>query len=168
MPGLGGQALWREHALQSARVLSAIDPHFIRLRTTAVAPGTRLEELVQAGRLSPMNDEQVVAEIRLFLEHLDGTGTLQSDHVLNLLPELEGRLPDDLPEMLATIDRFQSLEPHLRRAFILGRRATLLTYLSDLDHPPLRQRALALVDRVEAHYGGDQEAALRDLMSRFV
>ncbi|MEF8888527.1 MAG: radical SAM protein, partial [Desulfohalobiaceae bacterium] len=31
MPGLGGRELSREHALETARVLDAIDPHFIRL-----------------------------------------------------------------------------------------------------------------------------------------
>jgi len=33
MPGLGGKAMWREHAIETARVLSQIDPDFIRVRT---------------------------------------------------------------------------------------------------------------------------------------
>ena len=36
MPGLGGQALWREHAVETARVLNRINPHFIRLRSLRV------------------------------------------------------------------------------------------------------------------------------------
>jgi len=30
MPGLGGQEMWKEHAIETARVLNKINPHFIR------------------------------------------------------------------------------------------------------------------------------------------
>jgi hypothetical protein len=168
MPGLGGRALWREHAVETARVLSAVDPHFIRLRTLAVAPGTPLEELAASGRFDPMTDEEVVAEIRLLIETLEVTSTLRSAHVLNLLPELEGRLPADRPRLLEVIDRFLSLEERMRRAFVLGRRAGLVSCLGDLEEPVIRDRALALLARVEAEHGGDIHAAVRDLMQRFV
>ncbi len=36
MPGLGGQEMWREHALETARVLNRINPHFIRLRSLRI------------------------------------------------------------------------------------------------------------------------------------
>ena len=169
MPGLGGRRLWRQHATESARVLSAMDPHFIRLRTTAVAPGTELEQLVASGAMEPMDDEQVVEEIRLFLDQLDCTSVLQSDHTLNLLVELEGQLPDDKPRLLEVIDRFQQLSPRLRRAFIIGRRAGgYVNTVADMDHPTLRAQALQLLDRVEEQYGDDFQGAVRDLMSRFV
>lgn len=32
MPGLGGKARWKEHALNTARVLNEINPHFVRSR----------------------------------------------------------------------------------------------------------------------------------------
>ncbi len=169
MPGLGGERLSRDHALQSARVLSAIDPHFIRLRSTAVVPGSDLAELMESGQWAPLQDERVPAELRLFLEHLECTSMLQSDHALNLLTELEGQLPDDKPHMLALLDRFDAMEPQLRRAFVLGRRAGVLSLLSDMEHDtPGRSRALALLDRVEQQYGGDLQAAIRDLMMRFI
>ena len=38
--GLGGTALWREHATETARVLNKIDPHFIRVLTIGVKGGT--------------------------------------------------------------------------------------------------------------------------------
>ncbi len=169
MPGLGGVRLSRVHALESARVLSAIDPHFIRLRTTAVPPGGPLEELKQGGQWQPMDDEQVVDELHLFLSNLDCTSMLQSDHVLNLFSELEGQLPGDKPKMRALLDRFRAMEPRLRRAFILGRRAGQVNQLSDMEkNPAVRERALALLDRVEEQYGGDLQAAVRDLMMRFL
>ncbi len=38
MPGLGGRKMWKEHAVETARVLNEINPHFIRLRSLRV-PG---------------------------------------------------------------------------------------------------------------------------------
>lgn len=168
MPGLGGRALSREHALESARVLSAIDPHFIRLRTTAFSPGTELAEMASDGTIEPMDDEEVVEEIRLLIESLQVSSLLRSDHVLNLLAELEGKLPGDRGRLLGIIDRFQALEPRLRRAFVVARRAGLVTLLDELDRPAVRERALGLLEAVEAEHGGDLGAAVRALMTRFV
>ncbi|RLB09562.1 MAG: radical SAM protein, partial [Deltaproteobacteria bacterium] len=36
MPGLGGQRWWREHAIETAKVLNQINPHFIRLRSLRI------------------------------------------------------------------------------------------------------------------------------------
>jgi len=166
MPGLGGRALSREHALETARVLSAIDPHFIRLRTTAAVPGTGLHELVRRGELEPLSDEEVVAEVRLLLEHLEVSSRLQSDHTLNLLPELQGRLPEDRGRMLAVIDRFQALPPRLRRAFVAARRAGQVLVLDELDEPAARERALALLGALEARHGEALDEALRAWMVR--
>lgn len=168
MPGLGGRTRWREHAVQSARVLSAIDPHFIRLRTTAVPPGTELERLVAEGQMEPMDDEETVAEIRLFIEELEATSLLQSDHILNLLGELEGQLPQDKPRLLAIIDRFEALPDDARRAFVLARRAGIVGSLSSFELPEVREHAMRLLAEVRAHYGDDLRAAVRDLMSQFV
>lgn len=169
MPGLGGVRLSRQHAEQSARVLSAIDPHFIRLRSTAVPPGSPLEELMESGRWAPLPDERVPAELRQLIEGLECTSMVQSDHILNLFSELEGQLPDDKPDMLALLDRFDALEPRLRQAFVLARRAGAVSLLSDLEQSPaMRERALDLLDRVERQYGGDIQAAVRDLMMRFI
>jgi radical SAM superfamily enzyme YgiQ (UPF0313 family) len=168
MPGLGGRGLWRQHAAESARVLSEIDPHFIRLRTTAIAPGTELERLVQQGKLEPMDDEEVVEEIKLFIERLESTAILRSDHILNLLPEIDGQLPEDKPRLLERIERFQSMEPRMRRAYTLGRRACLIAQLDDLDEPETLRRLLDLEREVEQRYGNDLQAAVRDLMTQFI
>lgn len=168
MPGLGGVALSREHAERTADVLNQIDPHFIRLRTTAVAPDTELEELATRGDWEPMDDEQVVDELRVFIGRLKVSSALRSDHMLNLFAELEGQLPDDKKRLLAVIDRFRSMDPVLRRAFILARRGGMVSSLAEMDEEVARESALHLLDSVEANYDGDVPAAVRDLMSRFV
>ncbi len=49
MPGLGGRDMWRSHAEETARVLNAINPHFIRLRSLRVPPGVSLFEKLWTG-----------------------------------------------------------------------------------------------------------------------
>lgn len=168
MPGLGGLGLWREHATETARVLNAIDPDFIRLRTTAIAPDTGLEELAAQGDWLPMDDEQVVAELRLFLKHLEVHSALRSDHILNLIAELEGQLPGDKLRLMKILDRFLTMDPRMRKAFVLARRGGMVESLDEMDDEPARESALHLLDQVEMHYNGDVSAAIRDLMSQFV
>ena len=40
MPGLGGKAMWENHARNTARVMNAINPHYIRSRPFFPSPGT--------------------------------------------------------------------------------------------------------------------------------
>ncbi len=42
MPGIGGKALSEENALETARVVRAIDPDFVRIRTAVINKGTDL------------------------------------------------------------------------------------------------------------------------------
>ncbi len=51
MPGLGGRELWKDHAVESARVLNEINPDFIRLRTLHIVPGTPLFEKYKKRRV---------------------------------------------------------------------------------------------------------------------
>jgi hypothetical protein len=100
MPGAGGQKLWREHALETARVLNEINPDYIRLRTLTIQPRMELSASLADGSFVRGDDELVAAEIRLMLEKLDVTSTIASDHIINLLPEVEGKLPEDREKML--------------------------------------------------------------------
>lgn len=126
MPGLGGRALSHEHAMETARVLRAIDPHFIRLRTFAVASGTPLAETCASGDFEPLTEVEVVRELHTMLSQMTRmTGYLASDHVLNLLPEVEGRLAEDLPAMLQTIEQFLALAPQEQQQFVAERRGNL-------------------------------------------
>ncbi|MCD6352935.1 MAG: radical SAM protein, partial [Proteobacteria bacterium] len=110
IPGLGGKKLWQQHALETARVLNQINPDYIRLRTLRVLDGAGLDEKVASGEFEPSGDEEIVREIRLMIEHLDGINShLVSDHILNLLEEVEGKLPEDKPRMFSVIDRFSGL-----------------------------------------------------------
>ncbi len=112
MPGLGGAEHSEENAVESARVLSAVNPTFIRIRSTIPVPGTPLHDMMTAGSWTPLTEEEKVREIRLFIERLEGiTSTVQSDHIMNLLEDVEGALPGDKAAMTGVIDRLLSMAP---------------------------------------------------------
>ncbi|MFO1431882.1 MAG: radical SAM protein [Candidatus Competibacteraceae bacterium] len=141
MPGLGGQDYSREHALESADALNRIGPHFIRLRTLAIPRTTALFTEYEAGRFRKCTDRMVVAEIRLFLQHLEGIDSIvKSDHSLNLFPTLEGRLPGDKARLLQLLDDFLAASPERQRLYQVGRRCGLVGQFSDLDNPAISSR----------------------------
>jgi radical SAM superfamily enzyme YgiQ (UPF0313 family) len=169
MPGLGGRRLSREHALETARVLNAIDPDFIRIRSLALPAGTTLREKWEQGEFERPSDEEMVHELRLFIDHLDGiTSYVASDHILNLLEEVEGQLPEGKPALLSVIDRFLSLPPGERLLFQVGRRLGLFRNLSDREDPSLRSRAVELREELASRFGGDLEQAIRTLAERYI
>ncbi|MDR2050338.1 MAG: radical SAM protein [Deltaproteobacteria bacterium] len=104
MAGLGGREMWEAHALDSARVLNAVDPDFIRVRTFSPMPDTELGEDFLAGNFSLQEPRGVLRELRLLVENLEGNGLFLSDHWLNFA-DIHGRLPQDKEAMLLSIDR---------------------------------------------------------------
>ena len=151
MPGLGGCDLWREHAQDTADAMNRINPDFIRLRTLAIPERAPLAEEVRAGRFRKCPDLLVAEEILLFLDILEGvTGYLASDHVLNLFPELEGRLPDDMQRMRDLLWGFLTLEPETRFVYQLGRRLGIMSRLADTDDPDRKAEVLETARRLGA------------------
>jgi len=169
MPGLGGAKWSREHAEHTARALNLVNPDFIRLRTLHVKPGSDLDAKMRAGDFTPIGDEDILREIRLFIEHLEGiTSRIVSDHILNLLEELEGTLPEDKGRLLEIIDSFFRLPERERLIFRVGRRTGSLRRLSDLSDRELHRRIGAFVDGY-AHRGeGSLERDLGRAMHRFI
>ncbi|MEJ2202127.1 MAG: radical SAM protein, partial [Desulfuromonadaceae bacterium] len=139
MPGLGGEALWRENALETADALNQIDADFIRIRTLAIPETIELHKDVQAGTFKPLGEKRKVEELLMFIGHLQGiSSTVKSDHILNLLQEVEGQLPQDQGRMTAPIRTFLTMEPQTQMLYIVGRRTGILNCLADLDDIELR------------------------------
>lgn len=81
MPGLGGRERWQQHARGTARVLSEINPHFIRLRTLWLDPNTPLYEKHQRGEFTLQSQEGLLIEVRALIEELNATSQfVVSDH----------------------------------------------------------------------------------------
>lgn len=112
--GAGGRDRWREHAVNSARVLNAAAPDFIRLRTLTVQEGTPLDNALSAGEFELTPPRERLEEVRLFVKNLDLEGCfLASDHLTNYLWEgdtviyqgIAGELPGEKERMLRTVER---------------------------------------------------------------
>ncbi len=133
MPGLGGSRWSREHALETAKVINAINPDTIRPRQFLLRQGTDLYDRMRKGEFQPLGEDDVIRELRLFLEHLEGVESrVVSDHVLNLLLELEGKLPEERERLLGIIDRYLGLSDEDRVIFRLGARRGIYQRLDDL------------------------------------
>ena len=115
MPGLGGRALWRENALETADLMNQVDPDFIRLRTVAVPDRVPLAEDLAAGAFVKGSDVDNAREIVLFLENLQGIRSkVVTDHILNISQHVEGRLPEDREGMLDELRPFSRWTPRNR------------------------------------------------------
>ena len=106
MPGLGGVERCEQHAVNTARVLNEIDPHFIRLRTFHLVPGSLMYERAKEGAFHMQSVEGVLLEVRQFVEELAVTSQLiTSDYAHNYyLGEIDGKLPQDKERLLQSID----------------------------------------------------------------
>ncbi|MBW2610358.1 MAG: radical SAM protein [Deltaproteobacteria bacterium] len=143
MPGLGGQELWKEHATETARVLNEIGPHFIRLRSLRVPDRVPLAEKLKAGEFTMQTDDMIAEEIRLFIEKLEGiTSTITSDHIMNLLEEVAGKLPDDKENMLNVIRKYQGLPDNERIIYRVGRRGGAYRSTEDLERDPITRNKI--------------------------
>jgi biotin synthase-like enzyme len=176
MPGLGGQRWWREHAVETARVLNQIDPDFIRLRSLYVRKDMPLFDKVEKGEFLRLSDHLVASEIRLFIETLEGLHSIVvSDHILNLLEEVQGKLPDEKEKMIRVIDRYLALPPENRLRFRVGRRLGYYRNLDDLQDPDLRRRVVQIIEQVslpdnpeEPKREEDVERAIYGLMENYI
>jgi hypothetical protein len=153
------------HAVESAAVLAAVNPTFIRIRSTVPVPGTPLHRMMTEGRWMPLTEEEKVGEIRGCLERLDGiTSIVQSAYIMNLLEDVAGKLPDDKQRILEPIDRFLSMNPPDREAFIVGRRTGRYRYLSDyVPSPEVETIRQHLVDRY-----GTVDRGIQEILTNFI
>lgn len=168
MPGLGGAALSREHALESADALNRINPDFIRLRSLALPGSAPLTEEYRHGAFDKMGEIDTVRELLLFLESLQGiTSAVRSDHVLNLFSEVNGSLPADLERMTSPLKEFLSLEPRDQMIFCIGRRTHRLSRLEDLKNPQLRDPITTLCDKYGATVD-NMDDIIQTIVQRFI
>ncbi|NVD35210.1 radical SAM protein [Marinobacter lutaoensis] len=102
--GLGGTALSRQHAINSARLCNDTQPDYL---STLVVTFPLGEERFRAGfgaDFEPLSQQGLFEEIRLFLEHLELERTVfRSDHASNYLV-LKGVLGRDKQKLLAQVD----------------------------------------------------------------
>ena len=80
IPGLGGKAMWKQHAENTARVLNAINPNFIRSRSFVPRPGTPMFEAYSKGEIELTSPHERLREIKLMVENMELDSRLCFDH----------------------------------------------------------------------------------------
>jgi histone acetyltransferase (RNA polymerase elongator complex component) len=143
MPGLGGQDLWKEHAVATAEVLNRINPDFIRIRSLRVPERIPLFNLLKEGAFKMQTDDMLSEEIKLFIQSLSGiTSVVTSDHIMNLLEEVSGKLPEDKEKMIEVVDKYQKLPDSERLIYRVGRRGGAYRSTDDLKGDPATYRKI--------------------------
>lgn len=116
--GLGGRQLWQEHARESARAVSQMNPNYLSALTLMPIPGTPLWQELKAGRFELPSPEEFARELKLFLELVDCQATVfRANHASNYVP-LAGRLPKDRERLIAQLDdaiKEHRLKPEVQR-----------------------------------------------------
>lgn len=168
MPGLGGQRLWKEHAADSASVLNAVNPDFIRLRTLMLSENLEMWGRVVSGEFEMMSEDEIVREIGDFISRLEFTGELKSDHILNLLPELEGHFPEAKQACLNTVNRYLAMPLKERLNYRLGRRAGIYERLNDLYDADKYQKVDEAMCRVGADTTEKVDELIEGIKQRFI
>ncbi len=171
MPGLGGQEMWREHATETAKVLNQINPHFIRLRSLRVPDRVPLHAKLEDGSFSMQTDDMLADEIERFIQTLEGiTSTVTSDHIMNLLEEVSGKLPDEKEKMLAVIQSYKDLSQTDRLIYRAGRRGGAYRSIDDLKRDPATYQKIKNLIQTVAQKEGPQgvEKMITEMVDRYV
>ncbi len=101
--GLGGRRFLKEHAVNSAKVISAIKPEYVGFLTLLVEEGTPMYDQLKNGEIELLKPQEVLEEMKLFISNVDSEGTVfRANHASNYIP-LGGTFNRDKEALLAQI-----------------------------------------------------------------
>lgn len=118
--GLAGRKGSLDHARETGRVLTEMDPDFVGALSLMLIPGTELHDDYQAGRFELPDAEEMLQELGAMIAatHLSD-GLFHANHASNYLP-IRARLPRDREKTLELIaqalDGKIKLKPESMRA----------------------------------------------------
>ena len=106
MPGIGGVEFSDENARETAHVINQIAPDYVRFRTFVLKYESEMLDLLRSGEFEECTDIQKLREIRNLIADVTAPDvTIVSDHIVNLIGSLQGRIGTDKEKMLAQADR---------------------------------------------------------------
>lgn len=118
--GMGGRERTREHAVNTGKVLSRMDPRYISCLTVTPVAGTPLFAQVEDGSFEMISPDETLAELEGILEHTHVSGAVfRSNHASNYLP-LGGRLPADRERLLEAVRAGRRGEVALKPEWLRG------------------------------------------------
>lgn len=114
--GIGGVELSHEHAEDTGKVLSAMDPEYVGALSLIIVPGTPIHEELQTGRLVLPTPFELIRELGTMIANCRFTNCFfASNHASNYLP-LRIRMPMEKEKALGLIQEvLQRKDPELLR-----------------------------------------------------
>jgi hypothetical protein len=116
-------------------------------------------------------DDMLAEEIRLFITDLEGvTSMVTSDHIMNLLEEVTGKLPEDKEKMLEVIKKYQSLSDYERLLYRFGRRGGAYRSTDDLERDPATRTKIENIIRQVRSEKGEEgiERLICDMVDQYI
>jgi len=102
--GLGGVGVSDKHAIETAKILTDIDPDYAGALTLTLVPGTPLYEQSQHDKFHPISPLRSLEELKIIIENSYFTNCFFSSmHASNYL-SVRGRLPQDKQRMITELD----------------------------------------------------------------
>jgi radical SAM superfamily enzyme YgiQ (UPF0313 family) len=118
--GAGGVERSEEHARESARLITEMDPAFLSALTLTVLHGTPIHKLMKTGRFQLPAIPGLLRELRTMVGESNPTRSIfRTNHASNYLP-IEGRLPKDREKIVSVIDQALAGEIPLRPEYFRG------------------------------------------------
>ncbi len=103
--GLGGKQRWKEHAINSAKAVSLMEPRYLSALTLFISQDAPLYKQIKDGKFKILNPEEVLLELALFIKNITGHNMIfRSNHASNYLA-LKGVLSRDKDELLNIIHK---------------------------------------------------------------
>jgi radical SAM superfamily enzyme YgiQ (UPF0313 family) len=114
--GLGGIEGSKKHVLETARILTAIDPDYVGALTLTLVPDTPLYEQWEHNEFRPLSPFQSLEELKSIIENSNFTDCFFSSmHASNYL-SVRGKLPQDKERMLKQLTKvLAARDPSLLR-----------------------------------------------------
>ncbi len=108
--GIGGTVNSRDHAIDSAKVISEINPHYVGLLTLMVEEDTEMYDKIKSSEMILLSPKEVMLETYEFISNLEVSDCLfRSNHASNYVP-LGGNLNRDKEKMLKELQTYLSDE----------------------------------------------------------
>ena len=103
--GVGGKKLSKQHAKNTATMLTQMDPDFVGALTLMLIPETPIYKDIQSGKIVALNQLEILEELKTIVELSNFTNCrFSSNHASNYLP-LKTTLPNDKEKVLSIINR---------------------------------------------------------------
>ena len=102
--GLAGADNWEEHAIETGKMISAMEPSYASLLTLMSEPAAPIYHDINSGKFKLLSPAQVLEETALLIENINVSKkcVFRSNHASNYL-SLKGDLPYDKQMMLDQI-----------------------------------------------------------------